>query len=137
MAPGRYAHIFPAFTLDIVALFVTPYRSFTDNTLGSTWALQQAVVAPVGIIIIRNSGRGGTSRAEAGVRRVTDIGTATEETGIPFTSMFILAFALHCAPTDWLIGGLVEKLDSGAWHTACWRTAVEAAISLPQQASRH
>jgi len=39
MAPDRYAQIFPATTLDIVALFVTPCRSFTDNALSGAWVL--------------------------------------------------------------------------------------------------
>ena len=58
------------------------------------------------------------------------IGTAAEEAKMPLTSMSILAIAFECATTDWSIGGLVEKLDSGAWHTACWEYAVGAATSL-------
>lgn len=56
--------------------------------------------------------------------------TAAEEAKMPLTSMFILTIAFECATTDWSIGGLVEKLDSGAWHTACWVYAVGAATSL-------
>lgn len=59
--------------------------------------------------------------------------TAAEEAKMPLTSMSILTIAFECATTDWSIGGLVEKLDSGAWHTACWVYAVGAATSLPNK----
>ena len=65
------------------------------------------------------------------------IGTAAEEAKMPLTSMSILAIAFECATTDWSIGGLVEKLDSGAWHTACWEYAVGAATSLQTKESNH
>ena len=58
------------------------------------------------------------------------IGKAAEEPIMPFTSVFILARAFGCATTNWSIGGLVEKLDSGTWGTATWDHAVGGATSL-------